>query len=67
MRRFFSFSNPKDAELIRWWDLDKCRKGDGKVRHPADARQWKKFDERYYLEFGNDMRKACVHKIKSEN
>jgi len=54
LRRFFS--NPKDAELKRWWDSDKHKKGDGKLRHPADARQWKKFDEQYYLEFGKDPR-----------
>jgi hypothetical protein len=36
LRRFFS--NPKDAELMRWWNLDKRNKGDGKLRHLADAR-----------------------------
>jgi hypothetical protein len=36
--------------------LDKRKKGDEKLRHPADARQWKKFDERYYLKFGKDPR-----------
>jgi hypothetical protein len=35
LRHFFS--NPKDAELMRWWDSDKRKKGDGKIRHPADA------------------------------
>ena len=39
------FSNPKDFELMRWWDSDKCKKGDGKLRHLADARQWKEFDD----------------------
>ena len=43
------FLNPKDAELMRWWDSDKHKKGDGKLRLPADARQWKEFDEKYYL------------------
>jgi hypothetical protein len=52
LRRFFS--NPKNVELMRWWDSDKHKKGDGKLRYPADARQWKKFDEQYYLEFGKD-------------
>ena len=32
------FSNPKDTELMRWWDSDKCKKGGGKLRHPANAR-----------------------------
>ena len=35
-RRFFS--NPKDAELMRWWNSDQRKKGDGKLRHPSDAR-----------------------------
>jgi hypothetical protein len=54
LRHFFS--NPKDAELMRWWDSDKRKKGDRKLRHLADARQRKEFDEKYYLEFGNDPR-----------
>ena len=54
LRRFFS--NPKDAKLMRWWNSDQRKKGDGKLRHPADARQWKEFDDKYYLEFGNDSR-----------
>jgi hypothetical protein len=54
MRHFFS--NPKDAELMRWWDSDKRKKGNGKLRHPADACQLKKFDAQYYLEFEKDPR-----------
>ena len=54
LRRFFS--NPKDAELMRWWNSYQRKKGDGKLRHPADARQWKEFDDKYYQEFGNDPR-----------
>jgi hypothetical protein len=54
LRRFFS--NPKDAELMRWWDSDKRKKGNGKLRHPADACQLKKFDAQYYLEFEKDPR-----------
>ena len=50
------FSNPKDAELMQWWDSDKHKKGDRKLQHLADARQWKKFDEKYYMEFGKDPR-----------
>ncbi|CAN6226636.1 unnamed protein product [Urochloa humidicola] len=49
------FSNPKDAELMRWWDSDKQKKGDGKLRHPADAHQWKNFDDKY-KEFAKDPR-----------
>ena len=54
LRHFFS--NPKDVELMRWWNSDQRKKGDGKLRHPADARQWKEFDDQYYQEFGNDPR-----------
>ena len=36
LRHFFS--NPKDAELMRWWDSNKRKKGDGKLRHLVDAR-----------------------------
>ena len=35
------FSNPKDAELMRWCDSDKRKKGDGKLCHPADAHSGK--------------------------
>jgi hypothetical protein len=52
MRHFFS--NPKDAELMRWWDPNKRKNSDGKLWYPADARQWKEFNEKYYLEFGNN-------------
>jgi hypothetical protein len=53
-RRFFS--NPKDIELMRWWDSDKHKKDDRKLQHLADACQWKKFNEQYYLEFEKDPR-----------
>ena len=46
LRRFFS--NPMDAELMRWWNTDQRKKGDGKLQHPADAQQWKEFDDKYY-------------------
>ncbi|RLN11593.1 hypothetical protein C2845_PM09G10790 [Panicum miliaceum] len=49
------FSNPKDAELMRWWDSDKRKKNNRKLRHPADARKWKRFDELYYQEFGKNF------------
>ena len=39
---------------MRWWDSDKRKKNDRKLQHQADARQWKEFDEKYYLKFGND-------------
>ena len=49
LRHFFS--NSKDAELMRWWDSDKRKKSDRKVRHPANAQQWMEFDEKYYLKY----------------
>jgi len=45
--RYF-FSNPKDSY--------KRKKGDRKLRQPADACQWMKYDEKYYQEFGKDPR-----------
>ena len=35
---------------------NKRKKGNAKLRHPVDARQRKKFDERYYLEIKKDPR-----------
>ncbi|XP_015619179.1 uncharacterized protein [Oryza sativa Japonica Group] len=40
------FSNPRDAELMRWHH--EKRKKDGMIRHPVDARQWKEFDIKYH-------------------
>jgi hypothetical protein len=31
-------------------------KGDGKLRHPADAHQWKRFDAKFAKEFGDEAR-----------
>ncbi|KAL6607941.1 hypothetical protein ACP70R_041004 [Stipagrostis hirtigluma subsp. patula] len=33
------FSNPRDSELMHW-HVDKRKKGDDMIRHPADARKW---------------------------
>jgi hypothetical protein len=30
------FSNPRDAELMRWHS-EKCRENDEEIRHPADG------------------------------
>jgi hypothetical protein len=32
------FSNPRDAELVRWHS-EKCRENDDEIRHPADGTQ----------------------------
>lgn len=47
------YSNPTDAELMRWHQ--ESRKIDGMIRHPADARQWKTFDAKH-PEFAKDPR-----------
>ena len=47
------FANPRDAELLIWHST---RKKDGMIRHPADARQWIKFDSEHVEEFSNDAR-----------
>jgi hypothetical protein len=33
------FSDPRDAELVRW-HLEKHRKNNEEIRHPADGTQW---------------------------
>jgi len=40
---------------MQWWALDGRKKGDGVLRHPSDAQQWKGFDAKY-PEFGEDPR-----------
>ena len=47
------FANKEHAKMMRWHKED--RKVDGKLRHPADASQWKKIN-RKYPEFGADAR-----------
>jgi len=40
---------------MRWWDSEKRIKGDGNIRHPADASQWQKFDDKH-KDFAKDPR-----------
>lgn len=47
------FANKEHAKLVRWHKEE--RKVDGKIRHPADASQWKKIN-RKYPDFGADAR-----------
>ncbi|XP_015649240.1 uncharacterized protein [Oryza sativa Japonica Group] len=47
------YSNPRDAELMRWHE--EGRKKDGMIRHPTDARQWINFDAQY-RKFAKDPR-----------
>jgi hypothetical protein len=45
------FSNPREAQLLLWHVQ---HKRDGKIRHPADGRQWKHFDLSCEEDFSND-------------
>jgi hypothetical protein len=47
------FSNAREAQLLLWHIQ---RKRDGKIRHPADGRQWKHFDLSHVEDFSNDLR-----------
>jgi hypothetical protein len=49
------FGNPEDARLMSWHASDDRKKGDGKLRHPSDAQQWKRFDA-MFPEFGGEAR-----------
>jgi hypothetical protein len=51
------FSNAREAQLLLWhvqW------KRVGKIRHPADGRQWKHFDLIHEEDFSNDPRHHMV-------
>ena len=50
------FGNLEDAKLISWHASNERTKGDGKLRHPADGKQWKHFDAKFQKEFGNEAR-----------
>jgi hypothetical protein len=47
------FSNGREAQLLLWHVQ---RKRDGKIRHPADGRQWKHFKLSHEEDFSNDPR-----------
>jgi hypothetical protein len=40
------FSNPRDAELVRWHS-EKRRENDEGIQHPTDGTQWNIFDLQY--------------------
>jgi hypothetical protein len=40
------FSNPRDAELVRW-NSEKRRENDEGIQHPTDGTQWNIFDLQY--------------------
>jgi hypothetical protein len=40
------FANPEDAKLMSWHASDE-HKNDGKLRHPADGKQWQDFNDKH--------------------
>ena len=40
------FANPEDARLMSWHASDE-HKNDGKLRHPADGKQWQDFNDNH--------------------
>jgi hypothetical protein len=49
------FRNPEDANLMSWHASDDRTKGNGKLRHPSDGKQWKDFNAPF-PEFGKEAR-----------
>ena len=49
------FGNPKDAKLMSWHASDERMKDDGKLRHPSDGKQWKRFNAKF-SEFGDEAK-----------
>ena len=49
------FRNPEDAKLMSWHASAERIKGDGKLRHPSDGSQRKRFDAKYAKEFGDEV------------
>ena len=50
------FRNLEDAKLMSWHASAERIKGNGKLRHPSDANQWKRFDAKYAKVFGDEAR-----------
>jgi hypothetical protein len=50
------FENPEDAKLMSWHALVERMKDDGKLRHPSDGTQWKRFDTKLPKEFSEEAR-----------
>ena len=40
------FANPNEAKMFRW-HAEERKPSDGKLRHPADAIQWRNIDRKY--------------------
>jgi hypothetical protein len=50
------FGNPEDAKLMSWHASPERTRDDGKLRHPSDGKQWKRFDTKFKQEFGDEPR-----------
>jgi hypothetical protein len=50
------FENLEDAQLMSWHALAEHKKDDGKLRHPSNGKQWKRFDAMFPKEFGDEAR-----------
>ena len=50
------FGNPEDAKLMSWHASVEHIKGDGKLQHPSDGKQWKSFNSKFAKEFGDEAR-----------
>jgi len=50
------FGNPEDAMLMSWHASAERIKGDGKLLHPSDGKQWKSFNAKLTKEFGDEAR-----------
>ena len=53
------FENPEDAKLMSWHASDERMKDDGKLRHPADGKQWKCFNDQF-SDFGKGARNVLI-------
>ena len=49
------FGNPEDAKLMSWHASDERTKDDGKLWHPSDGKQWKRFNAKF-RKFGDEAR-----------
>ena len=49
------FGNPKDVKLMSWHASHERTNDDGKLRHPTDGKQWKRFNDQF-PEFGKEAR-----------
>jgi hypothetical protein len=41
---------------MSWHASTECTKDDGKLRHPSDGTQWKRFNAKFLKEFGDEAR-----------